>query len=754
MKKHILLPLIINLIFLFFANAKTSNNEDIILENEQVKLVIGSNGIAQSLIYKPTGEECLDQGQDIPVFSVTQERPFHNEIKLAYPTKMMTFDAKSVLRKGNELIVDFEFIFYKARIKVDVTPQYINFTVKEFFTEGNDYGIGVNSGILPPVYEMNFIQLPVKNRAHFGEWLNVSWDDKIAVSLLATDIHARIDAEKREGYRVMNAAVERDIQLLDVGAALIVCKPNELLDNIARVEEDFGLPRGAASRRHELYNSSYYAASDITPDNVDEHIKYAKMGGFRTMKLSYDAVVESGPSWSKKGNYDWRRDLYPNGREDLKKLLKRIKSQGIATGLHFLHSHVGRDSRYVTPIPDHRLNLLKYFTLSQPMGMNDTEIFVEQNPKNTTMADGMRVLKVGTELISYKGYTTAWPYKFIGCERGVDSTTVNSQPKGNIIGLLDVSEFGWQRSVYVDQNTSLQDEIAEKLADIYNTGFEFCYFDGSEGVNPPFWFNVPYAQWKVYKRFDPKPVFAEGAAKSHFSWHMLSGGNAFDVFMPDILKEEIKRWPAQQAERMKADFSRVNFGWLGYFVPNEESVGTQPDMIEFVTSLAAAWDCPVSLNANLDGFKTHARTSDNLEVYRRWEEVRAKNWLTDKQKKMLQNVEQEHILLENEQKEFELIPYNQITDVANRSRDVRAFIFERGGEWYVVYWHISGSKNLELPLSKSNVKLYETLDKEAKITNLGNNTISVPVSGRRYLKGTKAGKEELINSFRNAKIID
>ncbi|MDD4144934.1 MAG: hypothetical protein PHN68_09885, partial [Prolixibacteraceae bacterium] len=154
-----------------------------------------------------------------------------------------------------------------------------------------------------------------------------------------------------------------------------------------------------------------------------------------------------------------------------------------------------------------------------------------------------------------------------------------------------------------------------------------------------------------------------------------------------------------------------------------------------------------------NGLKAHARTADNLEVYRRWEEVRAKNWLTENQKKMLQNVEQEHILLENEKKEFELLPYDQITDVANGSRDVRAFIFERNGEWYVVYWHISGNKKLELPLKKSDVKLYETLGREAKITNLRNN-ISVPVSNRRYLKATKATKEELLNAFRNAKIVN
>ena len=197
------------------------------------------------------------------------------------------------------------------------------------------------------------------------------------------------------------------------------------------------------------------------------------------MKIPYSAIVESGPSWSKKGDYDWRKSIYPNEREDLENLLKKIKGKGISPGLHFLHSHIGRDSRYVTPIPDHRLNLLKYFTLAKPLGTSDTEIFVEQNPVSTTLADGMRMLKIGTELVSYESYTTSWPYKFIGCTRGVDKTTINSLPVGTIFGLLDVSEFGTQRSVYIDQRTSLQDEIAEKLENIYNAGFEFCYFDGS-----------------------------------------------------------------------------------------------------------------------------------------------------------------------------------------------------------------------------------------------------------------------------------
>ena len=52
--------------------------------------------------------------------------------------------------------------------------------------------------------------------------------------------------------------------------------------------------------------------------------------------------------------------------------------------------------------------------------------------------------------------------------RGIDKTTANSLSKGNGIGLLDVSEFG-ASSVYIDQRTGLQDEIAEKIAEGFNS---------------------------------------------------------------------------------------------------------------------------------------------------------------------------------------------------------------------------------------------------------------------------------------------
>jgi hypothetical protein len=323
-----------------------------------------------------------------------------------------------------------------------------------------------------------------------------------------------------------------------------------------------------------------------------------------------------------------------------------------------------------------------------------------------------------------------------------------------MFGLLDVSEFS-AHTIYIDQNSTLPDEIGEKLAKFYSAGFQFVYWDGSEGVNPPFWYNVSRAQWRIYQRLQPEPLFSEGAAKSHFSWHMLSRGNAFDIFNPEVIKEETRKHAAAQAPRMMKNFTHVNFGWLGYWVPNETTVGTQPDMLEYVTSRAAAWDCPVAFNADLQKLDDHPHTSDNLEVLRRWEEVRVRKWLTKEQKMMLQNLNQEHILLINEYNEFELLPYDQIKDVAQGNREIRAFIFERDGSPYVVYWHISADKKLRLPLNPKNVVLFENLDKEIQLSDEQiSNELLLPVGKRRYVKANGITKKQLVEAFRQAEIID
>ncbi|MBS3776086.1 MAG: hypothetical protein V5A51_12665 [Bacteroidales bacterium] len=736
MKKLFLILIITSTVFVVGCNTDSVTNE-IVIENEQTRLIITNDGIVKSLIHKPTNEECLVIDQNLPAFSVTQYHPYTNEIRLAYPFKETEFAADSVRREGDKLIVSFKLVDFEAVIDLNITSQYIQFRIENFVSE--------NGNNPPQVDEMCFLQLPVRNRSHFGDWLNVAWDDQMAINLLATDHYARIDSEEREGFRILKADMVSEVKKEGVGAALITSPTGQLLDHIARVEEDYNLPRGVKNRRNEQYNASYYWSGNVHPGNVDQHIDYAHQAGFQTFMVYYTAFSESP------GHFPWHEE-YPNGMEDLQKVVNKIREAGLTPGLHFHYNKAGKSDPYVTPKPDHRLNIRRHFTLYSPVGRQDTTIFTEENPEGTTLADGRRILQIGNELISYSDYTTTPPYKFTGCSRGALNTTAEAHPLKHKFGLLDVDS--WPKFVRFNQSTDIQEEVAEKIAEIYQkAGFQFVYFDGAEDVHPPYWFTCSKAQWEVYKQLQPEPIFAEGAAKSHFSWHMLSRANAFDTFRPEVIKEMTRKHPAAEAPMMKENFTGLNFGWLGYWVPGENTVGTQPDMLEYVTSRAAAWDCPVSIQSSLERFDGHPRTSDNLEVLRRWEQVREKDWLTEEQKEELQNLNQEHTLLINEQDTFELVPYNRIMDVANGSREVRAFTFRRNGDVYAVYWHISGNKKIKLPISPQNITLLEGMGKEISIIDGDKKaSVTLPAGKRRFIK-TSETKSELIAAFEKAEIL-
>ncbi len=713
--------------------------QKIVLENKRFSLTLGEDCTAESLLVKATNEECLAPSEPLPLFLLTEDRPYNNEIKLSHPTKRTTFKANRVRKEGNRLIVGFELITFEAVIELKITDSYIAFSLIDFIIKPEDFdGLDMSP---PPVAEFCLLQLPIKKREHLGKWLGVTWDKSAAVSILGSDPFVRVDFKEHGNTLNMSADALRDFKLKGCDAALIASTPDALMDLIDEFEKDYNLPRGVQSRRkNEYLNSSIYWVQNADLQNIDMHIKWAKQAGCRMMLFFYKSIFKSDDSYASCGNYrecDFR-DTYPNGFADLRTVLKRVKDSGIIAGLHFLHTHIGLESRYITPNADHRLNMTRQFTLSKPLSESDDVIYVEQNPSGCVMHEKCRVLKFGGELISYESYQTERPYCFTGCKRGSFNTKIKSHDIGTVGGILDISEYG-ATSVYVDQTTSLQDEIADELARVYDCGFEFAYFDGSEGTNSPFDINVPYAQHRVYKRLNPPPIFCEGAAKSHFSWHMLSGGNAFDIFPMNVFKEKIAQFPLEEAARMADDFTRVNFGWWQY------TNDTMPDIYEYGTSKAAAWDCPATVMANPGVMQSNPRTRDNLEVLRRWEDVRARHLLTDSQKAALRDPDAEYTLLIDEKGEYELVPYRKInTDAA-----VSAFYFERKGKHYVVCWHTQNAADFSLELNPMLVSYTESIGgAQTDIKRLQNNVV-IPIKGKRYLC-YDGSKEELIAAFEKA----
>ncbi|MCK4346946.1 MAG: hypothetical protein KAX05_16810 [Bacteroidales bacterium] len=104
MQKSIVIKYILPCLLFLTLNI-ISTSAQIIIENAQARLVIGNNGQALSLIHKSTGQECLVQGTETNVFSLTQNRPYDNELQLAFPAKPKTFLPDSVYRVDDDLIV-------------------------------------------------------------------------------------------------------------------------------------------------------------------------------------------------------------------------------------------------------------------------------------------------------------------------------------------------------------------------------------------------------------------------------------------------------------------------------------------------------------------------------------------------------------------------------------------------------------------------------------------------------------------------
>lgn len=704
----------------------------IVLENHDLRLRIAETGQALSLVEKATGQECLAPGTRTAAFALVVNRPNHTDFWVSYPSKRTTYAANRVRQEGDRLIVGFDVVANTVTLRVKTTNSYIAFTVEEVSGKG-------------VVDEVRFLQLPLKNRKYFGDWLNVMWDESVAVNVLATGPYAQIDNDAREGYRLLWAGSSADVRLRDTGAALIATRTPELLGRIGRLEEDFGLPRGAESRQRPEYRwsqmlvGSHVDGEAVTPANIDRYLKYAKQGGFRAIQFYYLAFTKSV------GHFEWRPE-YTGKMDDLKAVVAKINAAGLLPGLHIHYNKARKNDSYVTPVPDPRLHLREIFTLAAPLGTSSTEVTVFENPLGATMDNERRYLKIEDELITYESYTTAPPYKFLGLQRGALKSTPAAHSRGLKFGVLDVDD--WPIFVRYDQRTDIQEEVSRRVAPFYNeAGFRFGYFDGAEDVHPPYWFTTSWAQWQVYRLIKPELLFAEAAAHSHFGWHMMSRGNAFDAVEAEQMKQFIRDNPAAEAGRKAMDFTRINFGWLYIYQPSAKTIGSQVDIYEYAASRAAAWDCPISLLATADQLDAHPRTADILEGMRRWEQMRDR--LTDSQRLELRNLAQEHTVVVNEKGALEIVPYEQLHGVAGTERPMRAFLFERNGKVYVTYWHISGEGTLDVPLPRNRVRLLQDLNKELPVEASGSGVL-LPASNRRYLEVTGMSRAAVTDAFQKA----
>ena len=205
-----------------------------------------------------------------------------------------------------------------------------------------------------------------------------------------------------------------------------------------------------------------------------------------------------------------------------------------------------------------------------------------------------------------------------------------------------------------------------------------------------------------------------------------------------------------------------------------------PDVLEYVLSRGAAWNCPFSLRLSLADAAAHPRADDCFDTIKLWEDARIAGKLTDTQRTILQTLDpkeyryvkvwpalfapqwidawskkpfsdQEHHLFRNERGEYELVPIREVPAVA--AGRVKAFTFKRltqPDDTYAVLWANQGEVNLTLPVSPERLTVMRPFGTQLPIEKKEPSVV-VPVGSRRYLRLAGMGTEQAMQILNDAK---
>lgn len=623
----------------FFAAAiaaTVSVAKDVVVECADFRLTLDSVGYAKSLVVKSTGEECLAQDVCIPFATLRQDRPYDNEAHLIHPAKPVSFPSDSIVRNGDMLEIGFAREYHVLKLRITISDGYVAIT-----PEGTDYRITDDFGDKrrTEIDGIEFMRLPVRNRLRFGECANVIWDDSAAVAVMGDSPEVRIDGDMPEGvenWRLLCAGAENQSGLFGRSAVLLAGASSAFLDRVDGFEAAFGLPRGARNRRDPIMRASYCFAGGISPANVTDYVTWLKKGGFRVCMVSYRDFARSC------GHFSWRDDRYPNGLDDLIKVVNSLRAAGIVPGLHIHYNKVSVNDPYVKDGADPRIASVRDLCLASDVRQNDNKIVLQGAPGTLRTEDGRRLLRFGAEVMSFEKSSSTWPWTLTGVKRGLFGTNPACHSRGDYGRHLDVDD--WHYFHRIDPGSDIQDEIAARLAQIIDAcRFRILYFDGGEDVPPPYWYNVPLAQKRVWDRLNVKPRGAESALKSHYGWHMLTRGNAFDTFYPERTRQALDKFILPAARLAANDFSTVNFGWIGLFLPGENTsragflannsfgdttCGTTPESIEMVARAAYENNAPLSFLLTIGRFLKHPQREEIMAVFKKYEDLKFPDGMT------------------------------------------------------------------------------------------------------------------------------
>lgn len=409
-------------------------------------------------------------------------------------------------------------------------------------------------------------------------------------------------------------------------ALLTADSADELLDIIGEMELAEGLPHPTYHgnfAKKDRRAASYYLILGGSGLTNEERIRMAGRAGVSCVYFS--SVIDK---W---GHFTIDKENFPGGIEEVAQNSDIAKEYGVDIGAHTLSNFIHTFDEYVTPVPHDHLLVMDRTTLTKPLGMGETEVFLADE-NNYSRESTLNVFRVGDELITFEAYD-AERGCVTGCKRGAFDTVEASHEAGTEAARL--WDHGY-RTLFPD--IELQNEVADAMGVLFRDGkIRRMSFDGLEGCY--YTGAGEYAVADFVRRvfaITGNEMICDGSITSHYLWHAFTYCNWGEPWYDDVRRGGMYANRMSHLPFFKRNLIPCMMGWYAVWLNRGRYEATPPENMEFILSRAAAFDAGLALSVGCDVAKKHGLFGEYLDLTRLWGDFRLEADIPDDVRERLQ----------------------------------------------------------------------------------------------------------------------
>lgn len=586
----------------------------LVLENEHFRYTVSPDGRNVAFVDRATGTDYLKTASPSPCAWVRREGK-------EYP-------ATSVALDDGRLRLGFADAGRRAELRVETRPSFIRLTVVS--VEGGDMD------------SLVFLNVPLT--------LKATPDEPIGACALSLNLITRVDSLPALQTE-LRAACHSKFGLVGAKAALVAMPMKDMLPALQEVlleADEMPLCKVAGPWAQEVpfnHGSYLFNFGTLTESTVDEWTGMAK-------SLGVTQIDNHGgsPAFFRFGDFELNREKWPQGWDAYARVVSRLHTAGIGSIFHTYAFFIDKKSKYVSPVPDPRLDAFRVFTLAESLTADAGSIQVRESTAEIRTVTGFFehnsvVLHLGDELVTFAGASQTPPWQFIGVQRGALGTKAAPHAAGAPARHLKEC-FG----LFVpNPATSLFEEIAANHADIVNRcGFDGLYLDAIDGAsilrgNEECWYWADKFVLEIQKRLQ-RPVGMEMSAMWHHFWQYRTRWQAWDY-----PQRGHQRFIDLHAQAVNGGLLLpLHLGWWNFqsFDPPQVEP-TYPEVIEYLGSKLVGWNAGISLTGAIDRerLRTVPLFRRAVDILRTCEELRQTGAFDEQTKAQLRAPGSEFALL-------------------------------------------------------------------------------------------------------------